>query len=202
MNWLSHAFLSKPDVAFRVGNILPDLVSITELKKFSLPIQAGIRCHQAIDIFTDAHPIVKNSINRLPVNYKRYGGILTDVFYDHFLAKNWNQYSPISLNDFTSDFSTDLKFIKHDVPEQIFTIFQRILRNNIFESYRDIDGISLTLKRIDSRLRKPVNLDKAIVELENHYAAYETEFSAFFNELQIYIQPYIIDSKPILKINS
>ncbi|MEN0036675.1 MAG: hypothetical protein AAGC78_06390 [Cellvibrio sp.] len=37
MNWLAHAYLSKRNIEFRVGNILPDLVSITELKKFSPP---------------------------------------------------------------------------------------------------------------------------------------------------------------------
>ena len=191
MNWLAHAFLSKPNIAFRVGNILPDLVSITELKKYPLAIQEGIRCHQAIDIFTDAHPIVKNSLNRLPVNYKRYGGILTDVFYDHFLAKNWDTYSSINLNNFTQGFLADLQFIEQDIPKEILTIFHRILKNNIFESYREISGVKLTLQRIDYRLRKPANLGDAIHALEDNYDKYETEFSVFFDELKTYLKPYI-----------
>jgi acyl carrier protein phosphodiesterase len=193
MNWLAHAFLSKPNIAFRVGNILPDLVSITELKKFPPPIQDGIRCHKAIDIFTDSHPIVKHSINRLPAHYKRYGGILTDVFYDHFLAKNWNHYSSIDLNNFTQDFNADLKFIARDIPEEILAMFQRMLKHNVFVSYRDISGIKTTLQRIDLRLRKPANLGSAIHALEDHYDIYETEFSAFFDELQIYVKPYITE---------
>lgn len=191
MNWLAHAFLSKPNIAFRVGNILPDLVSITELKKYPLAIQEGIRCHQVIDIFTDAHPIVKNSLNRLPANYKRYGGILTDVFYDHFLAKNWGDYSSIDLNSFTQDFLADLQLIEQDIPKEILTIFHRILKNNIFESYREISGVKLTLQRIDYRLRKPANLGDAIHALEDNYDEYEKEFSVFFDELKTYLKPYL-----------
>lgn len=191
MNWLAHAFLSKPNIAFRVGNILPDLTSITELKKFPPPIQEGIICHKAIDIFTDAHPIVKCSMSRLPANYKRYGGILTDVFYDHFLAKNWSNYSNISLNSFTDEFGSDLQLLESELPKEIFNLFQRILRNNIFESYRDISGVTLALQRIDLRLRRPANLEKAIIILENHYDTYEAEFIEFFQALQKHIQPYI-----------
>jgi acyl carrier protein phosphodiesterase len=90
MNWLAHLFLSKQNIEYRVGNLLPDFLPITELVKFSQPFQEGITCHRIIDSFTDSHPIVKNSITRIPATYKRFGGILTDVFYDHFLAKNWD----------------------------------------------------------------------------------------------------------------
>jgi len=194
MNWLAHAFLSKSDIAFRVGNILPDLVSITELKKFSPAIQDGIACHKAIDMFTDSHPIVKNSFNRLPTSYRRYGGILTDVFYDHFLAKHWDNYSSVSLNAFTKEFSENLQLIKQEIPPEILLIFQRILSNNIFESYKDISGVKLTLQRIDLRLRQPVNLDDAVNILEDHYSKYDEEFGMFFYDLKEYVQPYIADS--------
>ena len=191
MNWLAHALLSKPDIAFRVGNILPDLVSITELKNFSPAFQEGIRCHQAIDIFTDSHPIVRSGINRLPENYRRYGGILTDVFYDHFLAKNWAHYSPISLHTFTNNFYRDLQLIENDIPADILAIFQRMLQNKIFENNKDISGIKMVLQRIDVRLRRPANLGAAIVFLEENYDAYEMDFCSFFPALKKHIQPHI-----------
>lgn len=191
MNWLAHAFLSKQNIEFRVGNILPDMVSITELKKFSPLFQEGIRCHKAIDMFTDSHPIVKEGISRLPVHYKRFGGILTDVFYDHFLAKNWHIYSQTSLGDFSRDFYNNLTYIEDAVPADILYRFQRMLEHNIFESYRDISGVMVTLQRIDQRLRRPANLGNAIAVLEEHYDIFESGFSAFFPELQKYVKPYL-----------
>lgn len=127
MNWLAHAYLSKRNIEFRVGNILPDLVSITELKKFSPSYQEGIRCHKAIDAFTDSHPIVKNSISRMPENYRRFGGILTDVFYDHFLAKNWANYSALSLSEFSNNLYADLLTVKGSMQEDVFYKFNGCL---------------------------------------------------------------------------
>jgi len=192
MNWLAHAFLSKPEIAFRVGNILPDLVSIAELKTFSPLFQEGIKCHRAIDIFTDAHPIVKQGIKRLPENYRRYGGILTDVFYDHFLAIHWNDYSPISLERFSENFGGDLQVIKAEIPADIFAVFDRVLQHKVFESYRDFAGVRLTLQRIDRRLKRPAALAGAVATLEDNYDVYEAEFRLFFSELQQHVAPWLL----------
>ncbi|PUA29490.1 MAG: hypothetical protein B0W54_02565 [Cellvibrio sp. 79] len=194
MNWLAHAYLSKPNIEFRVGNILPDLVSITELRKFTPPFQEGIICHKAIDAFTDSHPIVKNSISRMPANYRRYGGILTDVFYDHFLAKNWAAYSTIGLNEFSKNFYRDLERIERDVPEDIFYKFKRMFEHNIFETYTDISGINVALQRIDSRLRRPANLGAATAILIENYDLVEMEFTLFFAELRTSIEPHLKSS--------
>ena len=168
MNWLAHAYLSKSNIEFRVGNILPDLVSITELRKFTPPFQEGIICHRAIDAFTDSHPIVKNSVSRIPANYRRCGGILTDVFYDHFLAKNWAAYSSLELQEFSRHFSRDLERIEREIPADIFYKFKRMFEHNIFETYQDISGISIALQRIDLRLRRPANLGAAtLILVEN-----------------------------------
>jgi len=191
MNWLAHAYLSKRNIEFRIGNILPDLVSITELKKFSSLFQEGIACHKAIDLFTDSHPIVKNSISRMPANYRRYGGILTDVFYDHFLAKNWELYSSVSLSEFSKGLYRELNSIEDDVPDEILYKFRRIFEHNIFETYKDISGIEIALQRIDLRLRRSAKLSSAIAILEQHYDLYEAEFAGFFVELQTHVKPYI-----------
>jgi len=194
MNWLAHAYLSKQNIEFRVGNILPDLVSITELKKFSAPFQEGISCHKAIDIFTDSHAVVKYGIGRMPAAYKRYGGILTDVFYDHFLAKNWANYSSVSLSDFSRNIYRDLNGIKENIPDEILYKFKRIFEHNVFESYKDISGIEIALQRIDLRLRKPADLGNAVAILEQYYDLYESEFTIFFADLQKHVSAYIIET--------
>lgn len=194
MNWLAHAFLSKRNIEFRVGNILPDLVSISEVKKFPSAYQEGVLCHRAIDRFTDAHPIVKGGISRMPPEYKRYGGVLTDVFYDHFLARHWLRFSSEGLDEFSRHFYEDLLLIGDELPRDIFAHFQRILTNRIFESYQNVAGVELALQRIDRRLKRPANLGAAVAILDEHYQLYESEFSAFFAELQQHIKPYVSES--------
>ncbi len=191
MNWLAHAFLSKRNIEFRVGNILPDLLSISEVKKFPAAYQEGILCHRVIDRFTDAHPIVKAGISRMPREYKRYGGVLTDVFSDHFLAKHWLRFSPVALDEFSLNFHEDLVLISHELPQDIFFHFQRILVNKVFESYQNVVGVELALQRINGRLKRPANLGAAVTILSDHYELFESEFDEFFSELQQHIKPYV-----------
>ena len=71
-----------------------------QYKAFDKNIQKGIFLHRQIVTSTDAHPNFKSSTKRLHANYGHYSGIIVDIFYDHFLAKNWNDYSSQSLIKF------------------------------------------------------------------------------------------------------
>jgi acyl carrier protein phosphodiesterase len=100
MNWLAHLLLSEPEAAFRIGNILPDILTRAELQKLSPIFQGGAETHRLIDAFTDCHPVVRRSIGRFVPPFRRFGGILVDVFYDHFLAVDWINYSEVPLGNF------------------------------------------------------------------------------------------------------
>jgi acyl carrier protein phosphodiesterase len=88
MNWLAHIFLSEPNVESRLGNLLGDLVKGKDLDDINPNLRQGIARHYAIDRFTDSHPVVKISKQRIDKEYSKFAGILIDIFYDHFLAKN------------------------------------------------------------------------------------------------------------------
>ncbi len=64
LNWLAHVFLSEPDVEFRLGNLLADIVRGEELRRMSAGFQRGVQKHKQIDAFTDSHPLVKRSRSR------------------------------------------------------------------------------------------------------------------------------------------
>src|SRR4051812_33392038 len=100
VNWLAHVYLSSPSPEFWIGNLLPDLVSATDLKSFPAKFQNGILCHREIDRFTDAHPLVRRSMARIPPPYPRYARIIVHIFYDHVLTRNWGCYSATPLVEF------------------------------------------------------------------------------------------------------
>src|SRR5262245_27969290 len=104
MNWLAHLLLSEPTSAFRIGSLLPDFVRPPLLAGLPIDFQRGIECHRRIDAFTDAHPIVRRSVGRFVPPYRRFAGILVDVFYDHFLARDWTAHASIPLTDFVGEF--------------------------------------------------------------------------------------------------
>jgi len=84
MNWLSHLYLSEPNPAFRIGNLLPDLAPMSALSDLPSEFLRGIKQHRRIDAFTDSHAIFRRSISRVGPEFRRYGGILVDIFLRSF----------------------------------------------------------------------------------------------------------------------
>ena len=76
---------------------------------FPAEIQKGIVLQRAIDTFTDTHPIVSKSVERLFDRYGHYSRVIVDILYDHFLAANWKEYCEIPLKEYTEDFYKLLK---------------------------------------------------------------------------------------------
>ncbi|MDO9260577.1 MAG: ACP phosphodiesterase, partial [Flavobacteriaceae bacterium] len=103
MNFLAHLYLSGNNPNLIVGNFMADAIKGNAYLQFDDEIQQGIILHRAIDTFTDQHPIVKQSKRRLNVRYNHFNGIIIDIFYDHFLAKNWSQFSQIPLELYCSE---------------------------------------------------------------------------------------------------
>src|SRR4051812_44429809 len=101
MNFLAHLYLSGDNDYVKLGNFIGDFVKGRNLnEQFPSGIARGIRLHRAIDEFTDSHPIVKKSKDRLRPAYRHYAPVIVDVFYDHFLARNWTRYSDTALADY------------------------------------------------------------------------------------------------------
>src|SRR5690606_5228620 len=93
--------LSKQNEALIVGNFIADDVKGNQYKKYPEAIQQGILMHREIDTFTDNHPIVENSKNLIRKFQRKYTPVVIDVFYDYFLASNFNYYSPFELKEFS-----------------------------------------------------------------------------------------------------
>ncbi|NJO69419.1 MAG: DUF479 domain-containing protein, partial [Bacteroidetes bacterium] len=97
MNFLAHIYLSGDNDEIKVGNFVADWIKGQDFKRYSPEIQKGILLHRSIDSFTDNHPTIRKSKSRLSNNYGKYAGIIIDIFYDHFLASNWNTFSKTPL---------------------------------------------------------------------------------------------------------
>ena len=192
MNWLAHLFLSKPKVEDRLGNILGDLVKGKSRKNLSPCFNNGIRSHLLIDSFTDHHLIVKFSKRRINANYKKYSGVLVDIFYDHLLARNWHNYSQVSLSEFTEEIYTSFKDNLGDIPILAKKIIEQMINEKWLDSYYNILGVEKSLMRIKKRLSdKHDNLfivSNLIEELENKYNDFEKDFNIFFPDIIDYLK--------------
>jgi acyl carrier protein phosphodiesterase len=188
MNYLAHLFLSPPTPDYLVGSLLGDFVKKAEINQYCDQIKSGIRLHQKVDIYTDAHPIVHLSKRLVHPDRRRFSGILVDVFFDHFLATNWEQFSEVSLRDFTNHVYNELGKYRNVLPEAISTKFEYLIRQDLLCSYRELAGIRFALLRISDRLSRINNLGDGIQDLEQNYQQMQQNFLSFFPELIDFVQ--------------
>jgi acyl carrier protein phosphodiesterase len=188
LNWLAHVFLSEPDVEFRLGNLLADIVRGEELRRMSAGFQRGAQKHKQIDAFTDSHPLVKRSRARIGPEFRRFSGVLVDVFYDHLLATHWNAYSPIVLDAFTAKFYADIEASSLELPSSARVTLDRIIRHDLLGSYRRIEGVERSLRRVSaylsSRWRREFALERGVADLIAQRAGFDQDFIEFFPQLK------------------
>ncbi len=184
MNFLAHIYLSGDNDLMKIGNFMADGIHGKNFDTFPLEIQKGIILHRAIDTFTDAHPIFRQSTKRLHANYHHYSGIIVDIFYDHFLAKNWSNYSDESLENYSERFYQSLRDNYNDLTPKTQKMMPYMIDHNWLLSYQTIEGIENVLVKMDNRMKRESNMRFSVAELRTFYSDFEKEFTNFFEELR------------------
>jgi acyl carrier protein phosphodiesterase len=194
LNYLAHAFLSGPDEELLVGNFIADSVRGRQLHLFPAGIAAGIILHRQIDTFTDTHPVVEQTKDRLRSHYHKYAGVVADMYYDHFLAVNFHQYSSQPLADYTRQVYGVVQGYQALLPEKVKHFLPYMMEQNWLLNYATISGIRRSLTGLSRRTAFVSHMDTAATELENNYPLYEKDFQAFFPDLQAYVNRQIAAS--------
>lgn len=187
MNFLAHIYLSGDNDLVKIGNFMADGIRGKDYLKFPEEIKTGILMHRQIDTFTDAHPIYRRSKHRLHSKYGHYSGVIMDILYDHFLAKNWSIYSKMPLSDYAKKFYKSLSDNETVLTQRTKHMMPYMIQNNWLLSYATISGITLILFQMDYRTKHRANMHEAVVELEMFYGDFEKEFTIFFDDLMIFV---------------
>ena len=195
MNYLAHIYLSNEEEEITLGNFIADGVKGKKYVQFPLGIQQGILLHRAIDSFTDAHPIVRKSTKRLHKKYSHYSGVIVDILYDHFLAKNWTQYHSIPLHKYTENFYNLINSNFDRLTPRIQKMMPYMIEQNWLLSYASIDGIGKILDQMNRRTNNQSKMNLAVIELTKYYKEFEEEFTLFFEDLKKYSKNKITELK-------
>lgn len=186
MNFLAHIYLSGDNDLIKIGNFMADGILGKNFETFPMEIQKGIILHRSIDTFTDAHPVFRQSTKRLHANYHHYSGIIVDIFYDHFLAKNWSHYSDEKLEDFSERFYQSLRDNYDDLTLKTQKMMPYLIEYNWLLSYQTIEGIESVLAKMDTRMKRDSNMRFSVAELRMFYSDFESEFMVFFETLIVH----------------
>ena len=186
MNYLAHLYLSPPDEDAWLGSLLGDFVKGAIGERYAPPVSAAIRLHRRIDSFTDAHAAVQRSRSRISRVRRRYAGIMIDMFYDHFLARSWDEFHDEPLAAFSARVYALLERRRAELPETMQFVAQRMAARDWLGSYASAATIHGALDRISSRLRRANRLAGAGEELLADYAGFEADFRAFLPEAKAF----------------
>lgn len=174
-----------------VGNFMADAIKGNSYLKFEEAIQQGILLHREIDTYTDHHEIVRQSKRRLNKRYNHFSGIIIDIFYDHFLAKNWHQFSAIPLELYSAEVYKVLKNNTKIYPTKVNQLLHYMVFENWLLSYQQTDEIKKVLTRMSLRTQHKSYMNLAIEDLLLHYDAFESDFLLFFNDIITFTQSKI-----------
>ena len=183
MNFLAHLYLSQNDTNIMIGNFIADHIRGNNYEGFSKEIQQGIFLHREIDTFTDAHEIVRKSKRRLHERYRHYDGVIIDIFYDYFLAKNWANYSAIPLNVYTDAINKLFLEISDELPVKSQNFIKYMIEYNILFNYNNKEGIAKVLNGMNARTKGKSQMNLAIEDLEILENELEEDFTLFFKDL-------------------
>jgi acyl carrier protein phosphodiesterase len=184
VNYLAHLLLAGPTAESLIGNLAGDFVKGRIGDDMPSEIAAGIRHHRRVDAFTDSHPSVAAFRRVLIPEHGHYARVIADVFFDHFLAIDFERYSPESLDDFLHRVYAAIDPHVDELPGRLRIVYPRMRDERWLESYRSIEGIRLALGGISHRLSRRPQLAPAVHFLEDvHRATLERLFHEFFPDV-------------------
>jgi len=166
-----------------LGNFIGDAVKGRHFNNFPEPVQKGITLHRFIDHFIDTHPVSHQSKMLVAPHYGKFSGVIIDIFYDHFLSRNWHQFSNIPLREYI--YSTYDILLRYTglFPPRVKRYFPFFILNSWMESYMCISGIEDVLKRMSKRTSLPDETLGGIQILMDHYSEFERHFLEFFPQI-------------------
>ncbi len=190
MNYLAHIFLSSSPQE-QVGNFIGDFVKGWKYENFPEEIKKGILRHRAIDEFTDNHPIVQQARALLRPTFGRYAGVVLDLYFDHFLAVRFSEYSAMPLRSFACRFYWALWRNRRILPERVKGFMWHFIFTNRLHRYASFSGLHQSFSIMARYKPLPVNPDETIQFLQKNYDELQNLFQQFFPEVIAFEATYL-----------
>lgn len=191
MNFLAHLYLSGEDDSLAIGNFIGDFVKGAALEQYNDSIRSGIILHRAIDQFTDSHPVVLKSKDKLRKKYRHYAGVILDIFFDHFLALRWDKFHEETLRNYVDEKYTLLTNNKAILPLRTQQMLPYMIKSDWLYNYQYFEGIQQVMNGMARRTTFHSKMEESVTELKLHHASFEADFMSFFPDLQAFSKDHL-----------
>lgn len=177
MNFLGHSLISleidentdkNTLYANFTGDYYKGLVDRIELPEV---LKEGIRLHRIIDKISDRK---ENYLNELLVDkFGIFKGIVSDMFIDHFLSKNFNQLFNKDIEIIEKRILDEVEKNRNIFPKDFDRMFKWLNDRNVMSNYKDIDFLERAFEGLARNIRKGEILNLATTELKKNYNLFE-----------------------------
>ncbi|HEX6832644.1 MAG TPA: ACP phosphodiesterase [Rudaea sp.] len=186
MNHLAHAWLAGPDPDAQLGGLLADFWRGAPDSAWRERVRAGVVLHRKIDVYTDGHAQVAAARAQFAAPFRRFAGILLDVYFDHALARNWAEYADEPLAAISQRALALLRANASWLPSDLNRFADYFESAGLFARYAERTTIERVLAGIGRRLRHGNPLDAAgpilwerADELDETFARFVPDLRAF-----------------------
>lgn len=191
MNFLAHCHIAHTTNTSVLGSLLGDFAKgPVESLPYDESIKLGIALHRAVDTFTDNHNYTQTLKAQLG-QWRRFGGIVLDVFYDHQLAIHFERVSDCPLEEFSQMCYRQMTPIPAASPKRFKRVIDSMTTMDWLSGYGELSNIERALQGISQRLSANVDLTACLAWYEDNQAAFSQLFLTFYRELVIYSQEYV-----------
>lgn len=192
MNFLAHAFLVAPDADLQIGGFLGDFVRGRSFAQNYPPrITEGIWLHRHIDTFTDNSRRVRACNALFRPTQGKYASVLTDIFFDHLLARNWDRLTSVAFSDFITNFYAVLAESASIFPNDARYVQRRMREYDWLGSYGSAEGVQRALRGLSRRVRFENRIAEAWADFEANEQAISEHFMVFLPEVQAFVNHQI-----------
>ena len=196
MNYFAHLVLSQPTLESTVGNLLGDFARGIDQSALDPAVMAGLNNHRAVDRFTDSYIRATGIKQCFSPDRRRFAGIALDVYFDHLLMNHWHEFDARNLNDVIVEFYARIEGGRALMPgSEMRRVTSRIISDDWFGSYRDIDSVAEALDSIAIRIRFANQFGNIIEDLRRHEDIILELFFDFFPELKAHVSLLALETK-------
>ncbi|MCE5234178.1 MAG: ACP phosphodiesterase [Mizugakiibacter sp.] len=186
MNHLAHALLAGDDPALVFGSLLGDFVRGAPDPALPPALRAGIRLHRAVDAWTDAHPIVVAGRARFAPPWRRYAGILLDVWFDHCLAGDFARWADRPLDAYAQWLHAVLDAHAALQPPALRRFVAYMRAHALPAAYRERATLDDVFAGLSHRLSRANPLAESGPALDAQAGRLAADFEAFFPQLSAF----------------
>jgi acyl carrier protein phosphodiesterase len=188
MNFLTHLYFAPKSIENTTGLIIGNTAKPNNLEKYNLEILKGIATDSQLRLFAENHPAYQKSIERVNPKYNKYASFIVNIFHDHLLAKNWSNYSKVSLDDFSQEIYHIILENMSLFPYKIRKFAPEMISKKWITGIASIEGTHQYIKLISKTERFNTNIDQSLFELMENYQGYNQDFEEYFKDLKNYMQ--------------